>query len=52
MINISFINLFNSYLTLKNEFFEGGHVDFGSILKLIFNLRINSKFVNNQTEIM
>jgi len=52
MIKISFIYSFNSCLTLKNEFFEGGCVDFSSILKSIFDLRINSKFVNNQTEIM
>lgn len=48
MINISFINSFNSYLTLKNEFFKGGHVDFGSILKSIFDLNINSKFINTK----
>lgn len=52
MIKMSFINSFNSYLTLKNEFFKGGHVDFSSILKLIFNIRINSKFVNNKTKII
>lgn len=52
MIKISFINSFNSCLTLKNEFFGEDMWIFSCNLKLIFNLKTNCRFLKEQTKIM